>query len=445
MAAISGFPCFEIEFDKRGAVHDPAQRQALLDFVARGKDQVTDLLVLSHGWNNDMADARDLYRKLLARLRDGIDGGKVPGVAGRKLAVCAVLWPSKKFTEKELIPSGAASAGGIVSTQALQEEIDRVKDAFDSPTAEADLEKARALVPKLEDSKAARDEFARLLRSVLSAPAAETDEETPAAFFALPGNEVLQRLSKPLPLAPAGPGGGAAGGVGGGGPTGATGGAAGLGILSGIKGGAMKLLNLTTYYQMKERAGLVGREGVNPILRQVRAKRPDLKLHLIGHSFGGRLVTAATLGADGATPVKPDTLTLLQAAFSHYGFSQGYEPGKDGFFRQVVSEKRVAGPVLVTCTQNDLAVGKAYPIASQIAGQVASALGDADSRWGGIGANGAQKTPEVVAGKLLAVGGAYAFTAGKVYNLNADTFIKGHSDITRDEVAHAVLAAVATT
>ena len=217
MAAISGFPYFEIEFDKKGAAHDPAQRQALLDFVAKGKDQVTDLLVLSHGWNNDMADARDLYRRLLARLRDGIDGGKVAGVKERKFAICAVLWPSKKFTDKELIPSGAASAGGVVSTQALQEEIDRVKDAFDSPTAAADLDRARALVSKLEDSKAARDEFAQILRSVLSAGTGNSnDEETPSAFFTLPGNEIIQRLSKPLPLAPGEPGGGAAGGVSGG-------------------------------------------------------------------------------------------------------------------------------------------------------------------------------------------------------------------------------------
>ena len=441
--AISGFPYFEVEFDKNGGVHDPAQVKELLGFLGQGG--TTDLFVVSHGWNNDMADARSLYKNLLARFRQELDSGKVPGVAQRKIAVLAVLWPSKKFAETDLIPSGAASAGGAVSTQVVREEIDRVKDAFDSPTAGADLEKAKALVAKLEDSKAARDEFAALLRSLL--PTGSTaDEDAPAAFFSLPGDDLLKRLSVPIPQPPAAPGtAGGAAALGTAGSSGPAGGAAGLGLLSGIKGAAYKLLNLTTYYQMKERAGTVGRKGLNPVLRQVRDKRPNLKLHLIGHSFGGRLVAAAALGPDGQTPVRPSTLTLLQAAFSHYGFSQGYEPGKDGLFRKVVSEKRVSGPVLITCTHNDNAVGKAYPIASQIAGQIASALGDKNSRWGGIGANGAQKTPETVESKLLPAGGAYQLAAGKVYNLNADTVIKGHSDIVKNEVAHAVLMAVATT
>ena len=441
--AISGFPYFEVEFDKNGGVHDPAQVKELLGSVGQGG--TTDLFVLSHGWNNDMADARSLYKNLLARFRQEVDSGKVPGIANRKIAVLAVLWPSKKFTEADLIPSGAASAGGAVSTQAVREEIDRVKDAFDSPTAEADLEKAKGLVAKLEDSKAARNEFAALLRSLLPASSA-ADEDAPATFFSLPGDDLLKRLSVPIPVAPAAAGtGGGAAAVGTSGSTGPAGGAAGLGLLSGIKGAAYKLLNLTTYYQMKERAGTVGRNGLNSVLRQIRAKRPGLKLHLIGHSFGGRLVTAASLGPDGQAPVRPNTLTLLQAAFSHYGFSQSYEPGKDGLFRRVVSEKRVSGPVLITCTHNDEAVGKAYPIASQIAGQTAAALGDKNSRWGGIGANGAQKTPGTVEGKLLPAGGAYQLAAGKVYNLNSDAVIKGHSDIVKNEVAHAVLTAVATT
>ncbi|HEX9944253.1 MAG TPA: hypothetical protein VGG03_19755 [Thermoanaerobaculia bacterium] len=450
MAAISGFPYFEVQFTKNGEVFAPDEVKQVVDFAGSG--EVTDLFVISHGWNNDIDDARQLYRKLLARLRDRLDSGAVQGLAGRKFAVLAVLWPSKKFTEKELIPSGAASAGGLVSEEDVREEIDRVKDAFDSPTAEEDLERAKALVADLEDDPAARDEFARLLRSLLPPEAEADDEETPPAFFDLPGDDLLKELSVPVLAAPPVTGaldvGAAAAGIGEAGgdqPAGPQGGAVGFGLLSGIKGGAFKLLNLTTYYQMKERAGTVGRNGLNPVLRKLRERRPDLKLHLIGHSFGGRLVTAATLGPDGQAPVQPDTLTLLQAAFSHYGFSQDYEPGKNGFFRKIVTEGRVKGPVLITCTLNDEAVGKAYPIASQLAGQVAAGLGDKNSRYGGIGANGAQKTKEAIDGKLLPAGGAYQFAAGKLYNLNADAFIGNHSDISKNEVAHAVLTSVATT
>jgi hypothetical protein len=139
-------------------------------------------------------------------------------------------------------------------------------------------------------------------------------------------------------------------------------------------------------------------------------------------------------------------MALLQAAFSHNGFAHQFHEGRDGFFRKVVLADKVQGPILVTHTRNDQAVGFMYPLASLLAGQDAAALGDANDRFGGIGRNGAQKTPEALHGKLLPAGGAYTFQADKkIYNLDSDPFISGHSDICRDEVAHAILAAVATT
>ena len=68
----------------------------------------------------------------------------------------------------------------------------------------------------------------------------------------------MNRLAKPVFAAPrqASVGGGAAG------MGGASGGAAGLGsFFSGVVSAARNLLNFTTYYQMKERAGIVGRDG----------------------------------------------------------------------------------------------------------------------------------------------------------------------------------------
>jgi hypothetical protein len=215
--------------------------------------------------------------------------------------------------------------------------------------------------------------------------------------------------------------------------------------LSGMRAGADRLLNFATYYQMKERAGLVGRTGVYQVLRAIRGRQPGVKVHLIGHSFGGRLVTSAALGPDGPGPIRPESMTLLQAAFSHHGFASQFDGANDGSFRAVVADRRISGPILITHSVQDEAVGIAYPLASRIAGQDASALGDADDRYGGIGRNGAQKTAEAVPGTLLPVGGAYTFSAGKVFNLNADRVITGHSDICKPQVAYALLAAVATT
>jgi hypothetical protein len=140
-------------------------------------------------------------------------------------------------------------------------------------------------------------------------------------------------------------------------------------------------------------------------------------------------------------------MALLQAAYSHNGLGTKYDGANDGFFRAVIATHRIAGPIIATCTRNDQAVGKAYPIASRLAGQAASALGDRSDRYGGIGRNGCLPacTPEAVDATLLPVTSAYQFQADKIYNLNADAIITGHSDIQKPEVAHAMLAAITST
>jgi esterase/lipase superfamily enzyme len=227
------------------------------------------------------------------------------------------------------------------------------------------------------------------------------------------------------------------------------GGAAGIGdIIGGIKGGALSLVNLVTYYKMKDRAGVVGRTGLSAAIRAVRERAPDVRLHLIGHSFGGRVVTSAIAGATEADRSTVDSLSLLQAAFSHHAFSGRYGDGKQGFFRRVVSDTCVRGPTIVTHTRNDRAVGLAYALASRMAGQDASAIGDRDDPYGGLGSNGARDTTEAVDGPALAAGGTeYSPAIGscRIHNLLADRFVSGHSDIANDAVAYAILNAVAAT
>jgi hypothetical protein len=97
--------------------------------------------------------------------------------------------------------------------------------------------------------------------------------------------------------------------------------------------------------------------------------------------------------------------------------------------------------MLVTYTVNDRAVGLAYPIASRLARQVAAAIGGPDDVYGGIGRNGALKTPEASSGDLLDVGGAYAFAPRKVFNLKGDRFIANHGGVANPQTAYAILVA----
>jgi hypothetical protein len=135
------------------------------------------------------------------------------------------------------------------------------------------------------------------------------------------------------------------------------------------------------------------------------------------------------------------TMSLLQAAYSHNGLAKEFDGEHDGAFRTLLAQQRASGPIMITHTKNDRAVGVAYPLASRISREKAAALGDQNDPYGGMGRNGAQHTPEVngASRELLDVGAAYQFAPGRVYNLLADEFIKDHGDVAGLQVAYAIL------
>ncbi|MGO9975849.1 MAG: hypothetical protein ACLP01_24205 [Solirubrobacteraceae bacterium] len=433
----AGFRYAEIQFDRSATAFEHGSFDALAAELE--STDSSDVLVFAHGWNNDMDQARRLYEQLAQRFRAVLEAAPPPGLGQRRFAILGALWPSKRWAERELIPGGAASAQGDAEEEEVQQRVDALIGVFDALDADERLRHARHLIEDLADSPAACDEFVDLVRGVLPTHDVNADDDYAEEFAQLSGYELLERLRAPIRLdTTAGDAGGAAGLV-----TRDNDRSVGL-SLTGIRAAAERFLNLTTYYQMKARAGLVGAHGLAPILQELRARAPGIRLHLVGHSFGGRLVTACTAGDPDQSALAPDTLSLLQAAFSHYGFARDYEDGKDGFFRRLVTDQMTRGPVLITHSIRDTAVGYAYPLASRLAGQVAAGLGDAHDRYGGIGRNGAQKTPEADAGELKPPGSSYAYAPHRLLNLNADDVIRGHSDICQDAVAYAILAAIAS-
>ena len=446
MTDIAGFPYIEIEFTKNGAPKQDDSAERVKTFVA--DNNLTDLFVVSHGWNNDRQEARALYEDLFGSVREVLDGGAAD-FGARTAGILGVIWPSKKFRDMDLASGpGAASIGTGESDEAVKELLGELADALDSEEASSTIETLTSLVPVLEDDPSARETFADKIRALLPQDEASADDAS-NQFFAASAEELFDRLDAPITFQDAGgsSAGGAAGGVGGGAAGDIGGGAAGFGdFFGGAKAAARRLLNYTTYYVMKARAGKVGANGVSEVVAAVRNSASQLKLHFVGHSFGGRVVTAAAQQLGGAAPFKPTTMTLLQAAFSHNGFADDFRPGMDGFFRSVAAQNKVAGPILITHTHNDKANAIAYPIASLIAGQNAADFGGPQDEYGAIGANGAQHTPEAVDGTLLEPGeSGYGFEVDKIYNLEADAHINDHGDVTGHAVAYAILTAVNST
>lgn len=437
MNDIAGIPYVEAEFDKKGQLI----RQVS---IPQG---VTDLFVVSHGWNNNRAAAEALYSNLFTNFA----GVAQPNdLDGRKLAIVGVIWPSKQFDELVSAAAAGTAAGGAASInpqasaqsdELLGAKLDRMAEVFTEPAQLETLRELRALLPDLQDKGSARSEFVAKVRTLLDT-SAQNAEDSSSTFFKDDGNEIMKRLTvdeDDLDESITSDGGSASLPLGVGMVKPATGGAAGfLSFLSGIKSSAMNVLNFATYYEMKSRAGSVGGNGVAALIDGLAPQVQ--RIHLVGHSFGGRVVAAT---AANSTNDKIRSMSLLQTAFSHNGFSESM----NGFFRGVVSNARVKGPILVTHTRNDKAVGVAYPLASRLSGDTTAAFGDENSKFGGLGRNGAQKmkADEVVTGKLLPVGSAYQFQAGKFFNLEGSAFIPDHGGVTGPEIAHAIRRAVAGT
>jgi hypothetical protein len=442
-------PIFEMQIDKDQKLVTPSQEQDIINALTAPGNTFTDVVVISHGWNNDMDEARTLYRNFFRSLEQVF-----PAAVGKTLAI-GILWPSKKFTDDQLIPGGAASADSDPGADnILLNRLEEMKNLFGDSEADDQLEQMKALVAGLSKDTNKQNQFVSLMGALLDQhtdPAQRSDDEGKASLSERAQNnggaKVLKTFGLPITQKPK-PGGGGAATVGGlgGNPAlrpGGAGGAAGLGdLFSGIKAGALRLINFTTYNVMKDRAGKTGRDAVNPLLQRIQAKVPQtLKFHLVGHSFGGRLVTATV---DGPTALRVQTLLLLQAAYSHNGLARSFDPqnpNNSGFFHAIFDNRKVSGPILITHSKNDRAVGLAYPLASRLNGDDAAGLGDATDLFGGMGANGAQHVDKQEI-SLQPVGANYDFkTSGKlVFNLNGDAIIQSHGDVARPETA-AVLAA----
>jgi pimeloyl-ACP methyl ester carboxylesterase len=430
-------PYTAVEFTKNGDQADRSQVAAALAMIGTG----TDVLLISHGWNNDIPGAERMFTRLADNIAT-LTTGRAD--TGRRLTVVGLLWPSRQWATKDGDVAGhglSASAGPAAELKA------RITETVEDPVAAGRL---RELADDLDTSAEARDEFLALLRGQLPPQDAVADDDAPpltlregatgTVFGAAEEAELdlAQQLgAHPVPPPDAGnspfaplPD-----------PLAGTGVAA-TGLFDFFRKSPRKaaeeLLNMTTFYSMKSRAGDVGSRGVAALLDAVAAAHPGVRVHLAGHSFGARVVAMAA--ATSAAPIS--SVALLQGAFSHRGLAARDDRLRmpDGAFRRVLTGGHLRGPVVVTHTHNDKAVGLAYALASRLADQVASGLGDPGDPYGGLGANGAVGTAEAVAGELGDEHTTYHFRAGRVHNLHADKFVTNHSDVTNLAVANAVLA-----
>lgn len=412
MNMLAGFPYVEVSFDRRGAVMEPAHVTAAQALVRDGP--IDDLLVLVHGWNSTPEAARGRYTRYLEHARTLLGGELRTPFQHRRLGALGLVWPS--------IPD-------MVLDDPLDAPLETTVTAALTAFPVDTHPQLHAALTALQATsvRAMTDGQRRALRD-----AAMTEVVTSATFGnepRVPGRDLTAEridgiLSEPV-----------------GAPARANVTSAPLGGTDPISTFLRQIIVYASYYQMKDRAGFIGENGVRGLLRDLRKARPDVRLHLLGHSFGGRLVTAAARGSDGDPALPVDSLHIVQGAFSHYAFAQATAKTPVGYFRRVVTDAQVRGPILVTHTANDLAVGVAYVIASALAGQI-DRIRPEESLYGAIGNDGALHTS---AERLVLTDDLpLHFRPGTVYNLQAD-MIPNHGDVEQYAVVRAVLRGVLAT
>jgi len=422
MRMIEGFAFFPLTFDQHGEMEAPGEFSAMIE-RAKAAPPATDVIFLAHGFRNDVDDATTLYNTFLKTFRAHFSRAELSELAARRFVVAGIYWPSKPFRETYGDQGGTRSlqdpARAMADAKAQLEDFKR-EDA--TPAQRRKLDKAIKLLPKLKDNLKAQDEFVDLVLALLDASPPDTTEGLPQVRTRS-GSEVLASLSAPVA------------------------GTRGIGDkLGDVAGSVGHFLNLATWYVMKDRSGVVGSVGVARAVREFHAACPTVRIHLVGHSLGGRLMAGGVKALGEAPRLQVDSLTLLEAAFSHFGFSADNGKGVPGFFRDVIVKQVVKGPFVSTFSTEDTVVGRAYSIMSRLARDNTRGIGDSSDEFGGIGRNGPLKTTEVASSALRKPGTAYKYKPGVINNLDGSGgYIKDHSDVTNEAVTYAFASAVAQT
>jgi hypothetical protein len=396
MDQIEGRPYWELTYDTSGALTAPAEGRFLDEVAAQG---ITDLFVLSHGWGTGEQHARSLYRAMFPLI--GKAAAQAPGVG--RAGFAGVFWPSLWFPDPP--PDAAATVSAAVQADrpgaadavlsgkeiaqtlmasfevAQHAALGRMGELIDEGVAGAGAEPDSTQQQRL-------DEFHQLVGTVFAtAPQSGEDSGEAALLFADQPGAAYAQISDIVGSAP---GDGSAQGIG--------------DFFGKVWSGAKDTLRVGSYFEMKGRAGTIGRRGLGPMLERLHRRVPAVRVHLAGHSFGARLVSYALsgIGSPAASPVA--SLCLIQGAFSHYSFTPvrnmpfGSAGALSGF------ADRVRGPLTATFSPHDWAVGRWYPKASFLARDDAAAQVDPSMRWGGMGAHGFQGTSPTQALALLGSG-----------------------------------------
>jgi hypothetical protein len=430
------------------------------------QDGITDVFFSSHGWKGDIPAAISQYNDwigaMAALVRDRDRARALD--PDFNAVIVGVHWPSLPWGNED---AGAALLGDdetdefaveqqMDSSELVQRYAERIantdtaKTALTTILAAADDDEVKAqlaegkLPPYLERAYQTLFDQAGLgLGGAAAAPGSDQQTFTPTLTLS-------QWMSATPAQAQPGPGG----------QPGLLGG----GFAHNVKDALLMPVRQVSFWAMKHRARHVGETGVHSLLIELQESAPDARFHLMGHSFGCIVVSAAVSGPlDHGTvvsrlPGPVHSLFLVQGALSLWSFAESipFPPNVPGYFHPIdLSPALVSGPIVATRSKYDQAVGTFFPLSAKLGNELL--LGEELPEFGGVGAYGIQGTAADTTHDMpvLNADAEYGFDAGHIYNIDASTVIchggwpsGAHSDIAHPQIAHlfwqAVLSGIAS-
>lgn len=282
---------------RKGRLTAPAEDDFLDQVIAQGVD---DLFCFSHGWSTSQEAAGELYDAMFPMIQHAATGAANLGKAG----FAGLLWPSLWFPPTPATPpatAGAAQAGNGATvdldagTAALTgtQIATSLQQGFTDPAQQQTVQKIGELIDQAaaaaidsDESDAQKEQRLRQIHQHLTSlvpppPPDDEFEDSGETALLLTDDPTSGYLAAAEAFGTAPPGSATQG----------------IGDWFGhAVNGAKDALRVLSYTIMKARAGDIGRAGLGPLLQTLHTRSPSLRVHLIGHSFGARLVSFALSG-----------------------------------------------------------------------------------------------------------------------------------------------------
>jgi hypothetical protein len=390
------------------------------------ENSISDMFLLCRAWNADTPSTHARYESRIRALADsGFDVLRARERTGFSPLFVGLHWPSLPWSDEEFATETSARFPGAI--------MDAQVDAYARRIA--DTPAARRALRVIFGSALRRSMPGELPRDVRSAYLV-LDEESglrSSGPGAAPGHDrepfdPEQRFQMARQSARLG-----------------------RGTLDPVNALLAPLRQLS-FWKMQDRACQFGESTLHQLLRGLLSTRSSTRIHLIGHSFGCIAASAALCGPDECPglPRPVQSLALIQGSLSLWSYCSDipHRRGMRGYFRPILDKNRVAGPIVVTRSRFDTAMGKWYPLGAGAARQIEFASGDLP-RYGASGTFGLRGPGlDLVDIDIHSTDRPYHFQSGKIFNLECGRVIRdgsgasgAHRDIDHPEIAHAVWSA----